>query len=162
MQLNPETDLELVRHLTAPPALVWRCWTEPDLFRQWYAPKPFSISEVVMDLRPGGRFFMVMSGPEGQQMPNEGAFLLVEPQRQLVFTDLMTEDYSPVAAVSPEFGPSFTAIMRFEPEGSGTRYHAVARHLNAAQAKINLDLGFQEGWGRGTDQLEAFSKGLMQ
>ena len=102
MLLNPDTDLEVIRPLAAPPAVVWRCWTEPALLAQWYAPKPWTIAEVVMDLRPGGRFFMVMAGPDGQRMPNEGSFLEVVAQRRLVFTDLMTEDYAPVAAVSPQ------------------------------------------------------------
>lgn len=162
MQINPDTDLEVVRHLKAPPSVVWRCWTDPELFRQWYAPRPMRLDEVVMDLRPGGRFFMVMVAPNGQRFPNEGAFLLVEPQRRLVFTDLMTEDYAPVEAVNPEFGPSFTAMITFTPEGTGTRYQAMARHLNAEQAKMNLDQGFSEGWGKVTDQLDSFAQGLVQ
>ena len=112
MLLNPDKDLEVIRHLTAPPALVWRCWTDADLFRQWYAPKPFHLDEVVMDLCPGGRFFMVMVGPEGQRMPNEGAFLEVVPERRLVFTDLMTEGYAPVAAVSADHARSGAARIR--------------------------------------------------
>ena len=161
MLLNPDKDLEVIRHLTAPPALVWRCWTEAALFRQWYAPKPYSIDEVDMDLRPGGRFFMVMAGPEGQRMPNEGAFLEVVPERRLVFTDLMTEGYAPVAAVSADFGPAFTAVISFAPAGTGTLYRCVARHSSAADAKSNRDMGFEAGWGMTAAQLDALSKGLM-
>ena len=161
MQINPELDLEISRLMTAPPALVWRCWTEPDLFRQWYAPKPWIIDEVVLDTRPGGRFFMVMAGPDGQRFPNEGSFLDVVQQQKLVFTDLMTEGYAPVAAVSPDFGPAFTAVLTFAPEGRGTRYRAVARHSTAKDAKANLDMGFQEGWGMTADQLDTLSQGLM-
>ena len=161
MLLNPETDLEIIRHLAAPPALVWRCWSEPDLFCQWYAPKPWRMTEAVLDLRPGGRFFTVMAGPDGQSFPNEGSFLLAVPQQKLVFTDLMKADFAPVAAVSPDFGPAFTAVMTFEPEGSGTRYRTVARHSTAADAKANLDLGFSEGWATTADQLDTLSQGLM-
>ena len=161
MLLNPDTDLDVIRPLAAPPAVVWRCWTEPALFAQWYAPKPWTIAEVVMDLRPGGRFFMVMAGPDGQRMPNEGTFLEVVAQRRLVFTDLMTEDYAPVAAVSPDFGPAFTAVMTFEPLGTGTLYRSVARHSSVKDAKINRDTGFEAGWGMTAAQLDDVSKGLM-
>lgn len=161
MQINPDRDLVIERLLKAPPHLVWRCWSEPDLFCQWYAPKPWHIAEAVLDLRPGGRFFMVMAGPEGQRFPNEGSFLEAVPDRKLVFTDLMTQDYAPVAAVSPDFGPAFTAVLSFAPEGTGTRYRAVARHSSAAAAKVNLDMGFSEGWGITTEQLDTLSQGLM-
>ena len=162
MQINPDRDLVVERVLTAPPALVWRCWSEPDLFCQWYAPKPWRMTEAVLDLRPGGRFFMVMAGPDGQSFPNEGSFLLAVPEQKLVFTDLMTADFAPVAAASADFGPAFTAVLTFAPEGRGTRYRAVARHSTATDAKANLDMGFSEGWGMTADQLDTLSQGLIQ
>ena len=51
MDLNPALDLELVRHFSVPPALIWRCWTEPALLCQWFCPKPWGVSEAVIDLR---------------------------------------------------------------------------------------------------------------
>ena len=161
MQINPDHDIVVEPVLKAPPALVWRCWTEPDLFCQWYGPKPWNVTEAVLDLRPGGRFYMVMAGPEGQSFPNEGSFLEIVPQQKLVFTDLMTADYAPVLAVSPEFGPAFTAVMSFAPEGDGTRYRAVARHGSASDAKANRDLGFEAGWAMTAEQLDTLSRRLM-
>lgn len=161
MLLNPDTDIEVTRHLTGSPDLVWRCWSEPELFAKWYAPKPWIIDEVVQDLRPGGRFFMVMAGPDGVRMPNEGSFLQVVPARRLVFTDLMTAGYAPVAAVSADFGPAFTAVITLTPEGTGTRYHTVARHGSAADATANRDMGFADGCGMTSAQLDDVSKGLM-
>ena len=155
MQINPDRDVVLDRVLNAPPSLVWRCWTEPDLFCQWYGPKPGSIVAARMDLRPGGQFWFTMAGPDGQAMPNEGCFLEVVPERKLVFTDLMTADYAPVEAVNPEFGPSFTVVLTFALEGSGTRYRAIARHRSAAEAKMNIDMGFEQGWGMVADNLES-------
>ncbi|MCF1707235.1 SRPBCC family protein [Tabrizicola sp. J26] len=155
MKIDPERDLVIERLLMAPPSLVWRCWTEPDLFRQWYAPKPMQLTAVELELRAGGRFFMEMTGPDGQRMPNEGSFLVVEPESKIVFTDLMTQDFSPVEKVSDDFGPAFTAVISFAPEGTGTRYRAVARHASAREAKINLDMGFEQGWGIQAAQLEA-------
>ena len=160
MHLNPDTDIEVVRHLAAAPAMVWRCWSEPDLFRQWYAPKPWIVDEAVLDLSPGGRFFMVWVGPDGQRFANEGAFLAAVPQQKLVFTDLMTQGFAPVPAVSPDFGPAYTAVLTFEPEGTGTLYRAVARHSTATDAKANRDGGFQDGWAMTADQLDTLAAGL--
>ena len=32
--------LTLERTLAAPRAAVWRCWTDPELLKQWFCPKP--------------------------------------------------------------------------------------------------------------------------
>ncbi len=160
MQINPATDLVVERLLKAPPALVWRCWADPKLLCQWYMPKPWTLVDAEIELRPGGRFYLLAQSPDGQQFPNEGSILLAEPHTRLVFTDLMTRDYAPVEKVSADFGPAFTAVMTFEPEGTGTRYRAVARHRSAADAKTHDDMGFQMGWGIAADQLDALAQGL--
>ena len=160
MLTNPELDLELTRLLSAPPALVWRCWTEPELICQWFCPKPWSVSEAVVDLRAGGRFFTRMNGPDGEVVPNEGSFLEVVPQRKLVFTDIFGTDYAPVAVPLSGAGLSFAAILTFEPEGSGTRDRAVARHRSPEDAETHRKMGFYEGWGAAADQLEELARTL--
>jgi uncharacterized protein YndB with AHSA1/START domain len=47
--------LTLERTLAAPRAAVWRCWTEPELIKQWFCPVPWRATEVQADLRPGAR-----------------------------------------------------------------------------------------------------------
>lgn len=162
MQINPETDLELIRHLKAPPALVWRCWADPRLLCQWYMPKPWVLVEAEIELRPGGRFFLLAQSPDGQKFPNEGSILLAEPERKLVFTDLMTRDFAPVDKVSDDFGPAFTAVMTFEAEGTGTRYRCIARHGSPADAKANAEIGWIDGSAVAADQLDTLSQELMQ
>jgi uncharacterized protein YndB with AHSA1/START domain len=160
MQLNPETDLELIRQLSAPPALVWRCWTEPTLLCQWFCPKPWYVSEAVADLRAGGRFFTLMNGPDGEKVPNEGSFLEVVAPSKLVFTDILAADYAPVAVPESGAGLSFVAIITLTPKGNGTEYRAVVRHRSAADAETHRQMGFHQGWGAAADQLEELSRSL--
>ena len=35
-------DLVITRDITAPREKLYRCWTEPELIKQWFAPKPFA------------------------------------------------------------------------------------------------------------------------
>jgi len=160
LTLDPTRDLVLDRLLKAPPAKVWRAWTEPALLCQWFCPKPWSVSEAVIDLRPGGRFFTRMAGPEGESVPNEGSFLEVVHERKLVFTDMFLADFAPVDLVQSGAGLHFAAIVTFAPEGSGTRYRAVARHRSPSEAQTHQDMGFQIGWGIAADQLDALAQGL--
>ena len=63
-----------------------------------------------------------MRGPDGKDLPNPGVYLEVVPGRRLVSTDAY------VSAWVPSAKPFFTAIVTFEPEGTQTRYTAIARH----------------------------------
>lgn len=154
--LDPELDLQLDRYLDVTPARVFRCWTEPALLCQWFCPKPWFVSEAVVDLRPGGRFFTLMQGPAGEVIPNDGAFLEIVPDRKIVFTDLFLADWRPTA----EAGLGFAAIVTMEPEGPGTRYRAIARHRKPAEAKTHRKMGFLEGIDTAADQLVEIAKDL--
>lgn len=150
MTFDPATDLELTRLLSGPPEKVWRCWTEPELLKQWWTPVPVVTKEAVIEPRPGGRFYTLMQMPDGSEHPNDGSFLEVVPERKLVFTDLFRAGWRPAPAIL--FG--FAAEVTFEPEGAGTRYRAVARHRTPEDAKKHEDMGFQEGWGTVAAQLD--------
>ena len=63
--MTNETDLVLERTLDAPVDLVWECYTNPEHLKKWFAPKPYEISEIEMDLKPGGVFRIRMTGPDG-------------------------------------------------------------------------------------------------
>ena len=49
-----ERELVITRILGAPRDKIFRAWTEADLLKQWFAPKPFATSHVELDVRPGG------------------------------------------------------------------------------------------------------------
>ena len=53
-----------------------------------------------------------------------------------------------------------TATILFEPEGDGTRYTAIAMHVDEVGRKQHEEMGFLEGWGTALDQLVDFAKGL--
>ena len=156
MLFDPALDLELTRLFAAPPAKVWRCWTDPALFCQWWTPKPVITRDVVLDLRSGGRFFTVMVMPDGSEMASEGAFLEVIPGHKVAFTDLFQADWKPAA----EVGLGFAGIITMAAEGSGTRYTARARHRSVADQKTHADMGFDGGWGTAAAQLDALAASL--
>jgi uncharacterized protein YndB with AHSA1/START domain len=147
-------ELVLDRLLAAPRATVWRCWTEPELITRWFTPAPWTTTEAEVDLRVGGASRVVMRSPEGQEFPNLGTYLAVEPERLLVFTDAYVGDWVPAEK------PFFTGILTFADEGGGTRYVARARHWTAEDLKRHEEMGFHEGWGKATDQLEALARTL--
>ncbi|MGC4757770.1 SRPBCC family protein [Micromonospora sp. 050-3] len=148
--VNPELDLVLERTVDVAPELVWRAWTTPELLMQWFTPKPWSTVACEIDLRPGGRFDNTMRSPEGQEFPHSGCILVAEEGKTLVFTSALGPGFRPQIV---QEGFAFTAVIRIEPDGTGTKYTAIAIHPDAAAKKSHEEMGFHEGWGAALDQL---------
>ena len=148
-------DLVLTRIIDAPRQNVYRCWTEPKLVTQWFAPKPWTAPRAEMDVRSGGSSLVVMASPDGNEFPNPGVFLDVVPGEKIVFTDAYT------SAWEPSEKPFMTVVLTFEDEGNGkTRYTARVRHWSAADREQHEKMGFHEGWGQCTEQLGELAKSL--
>ena len=147
--MSADRELVLTRLINAPREKVYRAWTDPELMKQWFAPKPYTTPVVEIDVRPGGSAYIVMRGPDGKDLPNRGVYLEVVPNEKLVSTDAY------VKAWEPSEKPFMTLILTFEDEGGKTRYTARVRHWTVADRETHEKMGFHEGWGLCTDQLEA-------
>ena len=148
-------DLVLERVIDAPPEKVFRAYTDPSILSQWFAPKPWSISDMVLEPRPGGRFNFVMHGPDGERFPNSGIYLEIVENRRIISTDALTPDWKPAGA------PFMVARIDLEPTGDGrTRYRATASHWTEAAMKQHEQMGFHDGWGQVADQLNQIVKTL--
>jgi uncharacterized protein YndB with AHSA1/START domain len=150
-----DRELVLTRILNAPREKLFRCWTEPALITQWFTPPPYVTIAAEVDLRPGGASVITMQSPEGREFPNRGVYLEVVPNERLVFTDAYT------SAWEPSEKPFMTGILTFEDAGEGkTRYTARVRHWTVADCEQHAKMGFHEGWGIATNQLEALAQRL--
>jgi uncharacterized protein YndB with AHSA1/START domain len=74
---------------------VWRCWTEPKLLEQWFAPQSWTTDVKTLELRPGGASHIVMRGPDGEESDGVGVFLEAVPEQRLVFTNAFTSGFPP-------------------------------------------------------------------
>lgn len=152
---DPARELVLDRVLDAPRAAIFRCWTEPELLKQWFAPLPYTTVHAELDVRSGGSNFIIMRAPDGTDMPMRGVYLEVVPNERIVFTDAYTRPWEPSEK------PFFTGIVELTDAGAGrTRYVATARHWTAADSKAHEEMGFHEGWGQAADQLVALAQRL--
>jgi uncharacterized protein YndB with AHSA1/START domain len=84
-------ELTFERTYAAPIGEVWQAWTRPELLRQWWGPDKTTIPGCEVDLRVGGRIYIVMEAGEGMgkyqgtRWPLEGTFTHLEPQRRLAY-----------------------------------------------------------------------------
>lgn len=149
------TELILTRVLKAPRHLIYRCWTTPEHMAHWFVPKPHTITDITIDLRPGGRFDSTMH-VDGNVYPSQGCVLDAVQDRRLAFTDLMSADFQPVA----QPGLGFTATIDLSDHEGGTLYHVTARHRTAEDTQKHEEMGFSSGWGTVAEQLDAYAQGL--
>ncbi len=145
-------DLVVSRLLRAPRAALWRAWSEPALLTQWWCPRPWTTELRAFELRAGGHFHTVMSGPDGGTSDNPGCFLEVVPQQRLVMTSMLVGGWRPATPWM-----AMTAVITMADEGAGTRYVATVMHPDQATRDRHEAMGFFEGWGVAIDQLEALA-----
>lgn len=86
-----DRDLILTRVIDAPRDKVFKAWTDPALFKQWFAPRPWTTPIVETDVRVGGATLLVMRGPDGTEFQHHGVYLEVVQNERLVFTDAFTK-----------------------------------------------------------------------
>lgn len=152
--LDATTDLSFTRHLRAPRALIWECWTSCEHIPQFFIPKPHRITACDIDVRVGGRFNTTFE-VEGTVMENTGVYLEVVPGEKLVFTDAYAEGWKP----APD--PFLTSIILMEDaEDGGTTYTAIARHRSPEARDSHEQMGFFDGWGTVVTQLDDYAVGL--
>ena len=142
-------ELSITRYIDASPAKVWDILANRQ--EEWWCPKPWSIEMIAQERHAGGRSAMIMRGPNGEEMPQEGIFLEWSEGTRFVTTDAVDADFQPA-------GPFMVGIWEIEPEGTGTRYTARARHWTQEAMKQHEEMGFEEGWGACADQLKALAE----
>ena len=150
-----ERELALTRIIAATPRQLYRAWTEPELLKQWFCPKPWTVPVAELDVRPGGSAVIVMRGPDGTEVPHRGVYLEVVPDERLVYTSAFTRAWEPAEMPAAGSGcPLLTTLVTFEALGENrTRYTARARHWSAADCTAHEQMGFHEGWGICAEQL---------
>lgn len=113
----PEQGIAITRVFDAPRQRVWKEWTEPEPFADWFGGSDCEVplSTISMDVRPGGSWRAIMfCDPGRREIQWKGEYReVVEPER-LVFTlsDQPAEDvYELVTVVLTDLGDGRTEML---------------------------------------------------
>jgi uncharacterized protein YndB with AHSA1/START domain len=137
--------IRIRRVFDAPRERIWREWTDPESFADWYGGPEWEVplSSVTMDVRPGGSLRLTMLGPEQDriQIDWEGEYLEVEAPARLIFKIRSRpggEDFELVTVVLADLDDGRTEML-FEQRGS----------MSPEQYE-----GATEGWATFLDRLQ--------
>jgi uncharacterized protein YndB with AHSA1/START domain len=116
--------ITIVRVFDAPRERLWKEWTEPEPFADWFGggAAEVPLSSVSMDVRPGGAWRATMFAPGRREIRWKGEYLEVAEPERLVFTlsDHPGDDaFELITVVLTDLGDGRTE-MHFHQEGRMT------------------------------------------
>jgi uncharacterized protein YndB with AHSA1/START domain len=86
--LPADTEILIAREFAAPPHLVYKAWTTPELVKRWWAGKRGNVTIAEIDLRVGGTWRYVMVANEGFEVAFHGEFREIVENERLVNTEV--------------------------------------------------------------------------
>ena len=117
---TPDDGINITRVFDAPRERVWKEWTEPERFADWYGggDADVPLSTVSMDVSEGGSWALTMFyGPDRREINWHGEYReVVEPERLvLTVSDEPGDEYELVTVVLTDLGDGRTEMsMRQE------------------------------------------------
>jgi len=138
--LPSDEEILITREFDAPPRLVYRAWTTPELVRRWWSGRHGTMTVVEIDLRVGGGWRYVMDAG-GAEIGFHGEY------RELVAGEriVTTEVYEGAPAAE---GDDVLNVVTFDEAGGGTRLsllvQAPSREVRDIIVASGMETGMQE------------------
>lgn len=141
-----EREITITRLYDAPPALVFKAWTDPAMVAKWWGPRGFTNPVCEVDARPGGRIRIVMRAPDGNDYPMRGELREVVAAKRLVFTNCAVD------ADDNALIDGLTTVL-FEEEGGKTRLTLTTRGIARVPQAVQWLQGMETGWTMSLEKL---------
>jgi uncharacterized protein YndB with AHSA1/START domain len=144
VERKSDRELVVTRMFDAPPHIVFKAWSQADLFRRWWVPKSatgVSLVSCDMDVRTGGKYRLEFGAGGSDTMAFYGKYLDVVPDERIVWTN----DEGDEGAVT---------TVTFEEKGGKTllTFHEIYPSKEALEEAL---AGSAAGLPEQLDQLEA-------
>lgn len=142
--LPGDDQILITRDFAAPPHLVYRAYTTPELVARWWHADRGTVDSIDIDLRVGGRWRYAMTAHGGFPVVFHGEYLEIVPDEKLVTTEVF--EGMPEAAA--------TTTATFTGNGGGTTLAILVQHKNQAYRDAHLQSGMEAGLQDALDMLD--------
>ena len=95
------------RDIPATPVQVFAAISNPERLARWWGPNGFTNTFSEFDFKTGGKWSLVMHGPDGANYPNDNVFGEIIPNQKVVVEHPM----QPVFRLTIELAPSSTGTL---------------------------------------------------
>lgn len=127
-----DREIVLSRVIAAPIERVFRAWTDPEQIVRWFGPTGFTLESLECDIRPGGRWRFVYTGPDGTRYDNRMVFLQIEAPRLIEMEHGSDKDDDPAR---------FHVTVTFDAQSDGKTVLTM-RQLLPTKAQRDGAIGF--------------------
>ena len=153
-KLSLPSDREIVgsRIMDAPPELVFKAYTDPELIPRWWGPRRYTTTVDKMDVRPGGVWRFVHRAADGGEYAFNGVYREIVPPKRLVYT------------FNYEGAPGHEAVETVtfeEAEGGKTRMTDHMLFETREERDGMLNSGMEEGAAETIDRLAELLRELQ-
>lgn len=161
MMASPE--FVITREFDAPRDLVWKAWTDPELLKQWFGPKGFTMPACKMDLRVGGVFHYSLVSPDGQMtLWGKWVFREITPPERIVVISSFSDEQQGLTRhpMAPDWPIQLHSTFTLTARGNKTEVKIQWTPLNPTPVELKTFLGgfasMNAGWSGTFSQLEQF------
>jgi uncharacterized protein YndB with AHSA1/START domain len=135
---------EITREFNAPPELLFRAYTEPDLLVQWLGPRQYTMTIDRYEVRDGGTWRYVHSDDDGNEFGFHGVFHGTPSVDGIV----QTFEY--------EGTPGHVCLetLTFEEHGDTTLVRIASVYQSVADRDAMIESGMEEGVNEGYERLD--------
>ncbi len=137
-----DREIRMERIFDAPRALVYDAFTQPKLLKRWFGPDGWSLTTCEVDLRVGGAWRFVLTGPGGARMGMSGEWQELNPPFGSVHVERF-DDYP---------GESVVTSVLTETDGR-TTLTATVLYPSKEVRDIVIASGMANGAGQSYDKL---------
>jgi len=150
-------EILLTRTFDAPRDLVFRAWTDPKHFAEWWGPHGSSIPMCEIDLRAGGTIRYAMRGTNFPEHRIKGEFTEVDPPSRLVFTQRFVDEHLPGLPADAYFLTTVDFIDRGAKTDITLR-HAIVTSTESEATRAIVPMA-TAGWSQSLERLSSFVEG---
>lgn len=142
-----DTDVVVTRRFNAPLALVWRCYTEPELMKRWLIGSPgWEMSICDSDLRVGGTYHQRWRNKaNGSEFGFVGDYLEIAAPNRIVSSERPDD--------MPDVPPAHN-VLELTALGDMTQLVLTMSYADEATRQMVIETGMTDGIGLSFDMMD--------
>ncbi|MCB0829991.1 MAG: SRPBCC family protein [Solirubrobacterales bacterium] len=149
--LPADTEIHTERIFDAPPEVIWDCFMDPELLKQWLGPDRLEMRVDEFDARPGGKWSYVHIDSDGTEYRFFGEFVeLDRPVRAVQTFNFVMEPQPP---------PSVDELNLIPLENDQTRLVTKTTFESREQRDGMIQAGMEKGMNEGYEKLDSILAG---
>ncbi len=147
------------RVMNVPAKYLFLAHSRPEHWMRWFGPLDYPVTTCEADFRVGGKWRMIMTGPDGLEGPPfGGTFLEIVANTRIVYDNAFEDGKG--GEMNLKHSAPMVMTTTFDEQGGKTTVTTAILFHSAEMKAEYLGIGMLEGIGSAFDQLEGVARAL--